>query len=347
MKNRKSLKVLICGDDALVGREIQNRAAELGHTTVTGGVGADDIGDAVSVARPDLVFVTSASPCGHGLQIIREIQRVFPVPLILLVEQDSPALLQEAGSAGANWVLQVPADSTAIACAIDIALVRHRDLLELRNLRERMKMTVREFVHRIKNDLSVITSLLHFQADSCGNPETATAILESADRVRVISALYDIIRSSEYRDFLRLDHYLELLLSKVGQGLSDERGIALEVATECVVLDGARALNCGLIVRELVANAIKHAFLAQGEDRRILVTVHLDPVDDTVDLSVHDNGTGLAADIDPALATTFGFQLVSFLVCQLKGTLAVGRTEGTMLRIRFKVPQVNTVDSEG
>jgi len=246
--------------------------------------------------------------------------------------------LHKVGSAGASWVLKVPADGAAIGCAIEFALVRHQDLLELRNLRERMKKIEREFVHRVKNDLSVITSLLHFQADSSSHFETATAILEGADRIKVISALYDSIRSSKSRDLLRLDQYIELLIRKISQG-SDERGISIEVSVDSIFVDGASAFNCGLIIRELVANAIKYAFPVSGKKKRIRVTVHKDTDDDIVEICVRDNGRGLPAGIDPALATTFGFQLVSFLVGQLKGTMKVARSGGTLLRIRFKAPQ--------
>lgn len=339
MKNKETLKVFVCGDDPPVSREVQDRLAELGHTVVPGGGSADDIVHSVAGAKPDLVFVACTSPRDHGLGMVREIQRFHPVPLILLTEQTSPGLLHKADSAGASWVLSVPADSSAIAGAIDFALVRHQDLLELRKLRERMKKTVREFVHRVKNDLSVITSLMHFQADSSRHFDTTTAILEGADRIRVISVLYDIIRSSESRDLLRLDYYLELLLSKISQGLPDESGISIEVSADSIFLDGASVLNCGLIIRELVVNAIKYAFPVNGKKKRIRVTVQKDTDDDIVEICVRDNGKGLPASVDPALAATFGFQLVSFLVGQLKGTMKVTRSGGTMLRIRFKAPQ--------
>lgn len=338
MKNKETLKVFVCGDDPPVSREVQDRLAELGHTVVPGGGSADDIVHSVAGAKPDLVFVACTSPRDHGLGMVREIQRFHPVPLILLAEQTSPALLHKADSAGASWVLNVPADSSAIDSAIDFALVRHQDLLELRRLRERMKKTVREFVHRVKNDLSVITSLMHFQADSSRHFDTTTAILEGADRIRVISVLYDIIRSSESRDLLRLDYYLELLLSKISQGLPDESGISIEVSADSIFLDCASVLNCGLIIRELVVNAIKYAFPVNGKKKRIRVTVQKDTDDDIVEICVRDNGKGLPAGVDPALAATFGFQLVSFLVGQLKGTMKVTRSGGTMLRIRFKAP---------
>jgi two-component sensor histidine kinase len=346
MKKSEVLKIFLCGDTARVGREIHPFLSELGHTVVEAGDSIDDIRDLLTVARPDLAFVACTSPCGQGLDLIREIQGHSPVPLVLLAEQSPAPLLREAGAAGAGWVLQVPADAKSVAGAIDIARVRHQDFLELRDLRERMRMSVRAFLHRVKNDLAVIASLMHFQADSCTNAGAAAALLEGADRVRVVSALYDIIRSSEYRDVLRLDHYLELLLSKMGQGVSAESGISLAVSADCVCLDGARALSCGLIVRELVANALQYAFSGNGRSGQVCVAVRNEPANDFVEIRVGDNGRGLPADVDPARATTFGLQLVSVLVGQLKGTMEVGRSGGTTVTIRFKAPGLNTIPAE-
>lgn len=346
MKKSEALNIFLCGDNARVGREIQPPLSELGHTVVEAGDNIDDIRDALTAARPDLAFVSCTSPCGQGLDLIREIQGHSTVPLVLLTKQSPTPLLREAAAAGAGWVLQVPADARAVAGAIDIARVRHQDLLELRDLRERMQMGVRVFLHRVKNDLAAITSLMHFQADSCANAETAAALLEGADRVRVISALYDIIRSSEYRDSLRLDHYLELLLSKMGQGESAEKGISFDVSADCVCLDGAKALSCGLIVRELVANALQYAFAGDGKKGQVRVAVRKEPASDFVEICVGDNGRGLPADIDPVRATTFGLQLVSVLVGQLKGTMEVVRSGGTTVTIRFKAPGLNTIPAE-
>lgn len=341
MHKNEALLVIVCGDDVLAGREVEDRLAVLGHAVETGGTILDDIIDRVAAVRPDLVVVACRSPGAQGFDLVREIQRRGTVPLILLADERATAFLAEARSAGASWVLRVPVESTDLAWVIDMALVRHQDILELRILREKMKTNVREVVHRFKNDLAVIAALLHFQADSCTHAETTAAILECADRVGVISALYDVSRSSQHWDRLCLDHYLEVLLSKISQGLSDESGIAIEVTADYLVVGGEVALNCGLIVRELVANAIRHAFRGSWDEKLIRVALLKEGEDDLVEISVQDNGIGLPADIEPALATTFGFQLVSFLAGQLKGTVEVDRSEGTVVRVRFQAPQDN------
>ncbi|MFZ5797663.1 MAG: hypothetical protein C4563_00910 [Desulfobulbus sp.] len=343
MGKSEELKIAVCGDDAPACRETRSHAEKLGHCVVFEQAGAEDfVVESVAAARPDLVFVGCVHPEEEGLHLVRRFQDCQPLPLILLVGRVTPSLLREADDAGAAWVVPVPTDSAVLAEAVNIALLRHRDRRELRDMRERMARMRREFLHRVKNDLAVITALMHFQAGSCGNSGTERAILEGADRVRVISALYDVIRTSEDGDTLRLDHYLELLLSKVSQGTAAARGIEIAVSADCIILDGARALSCGLIVHEMVANALQHAFPGDQREKLIKVDIHKHPGDEHIEIRVADNGTGLPPDIDPTGATTFGLQLVSFLAGQLKGALTVDRSNGTAMTLSFKVPSAMT-----
>ncbi|MCL7487497.1 MAG: ATP-binding protein [Desulfobulbaceae bacterium] len=340
------MKILLCETTPRINGEFEQALAESGHTVATVVTAADDIVHAVSVTQPELVFVSLKMLGQYCFEIIQRIHHVAHVPVIIKTARRTDALLRQASASGAGWVLETPADAAAIDLAIRIALLRHQDFLQLRKLRESTERAVREFLHRIKNDLAVIASLMHLQAGCSSHPETAGAILESADRVRVVAALYDIIRSSEYKDALRLDDYFELLISKLCHGTAREKGYSLEVSTEYIIADGMTSLNCGLLVNELVSNALKYASPDDEKNILIQVTVKKTAGNGSIEICVNDNGAGLPRNIEPARAATFGFQLISLLVDQLKGNMKISRSGGTEFILTFPNPQLNDVIAE-
>ncbi len=191
-----------------------------------------------------------------------------------------------------------------------------------------------EVHHRVKNNLQVISSLLHLQSQHTSDPASVELFRESQHRVRSMALVHERLYRSQ--DFERVDFkdYIESLANYLFRSyhVSIDR-ICLEVDVHEVRLPIDAAVPCGLLVNELVSNCLKHAF--QGRDRgRILV--ELAPVSESeAFICVSDDGVGLPLSVAPETAESFGMQLIVALVDQLHGRLEMRRQAGTAVRVSF------------
>ncbi|WP_227816120.1 PAS domain-containing sensor histidine kinase [Nitrogeniibacter aestuarii] len=191
-----------------------------------------------------------------------------------------------------------------------------------------------EVHHRVKNNLQVITSLLNLQARSA-SAEVSSALFESQGRVKAMALIHQLLYERD--DFSNIDmgEYLDRLCSLLRESFRESRTrFALTVdAPSGVTISLKQAVPCGLLVNELVTNAIKHAF---PEPRSGEVRVTLRGTDDGFDVRVSDNGIGLPENIEPAVTRTLGMQLIPLLADQAKGAWQLEREHGTHFEIRVK-----------
>ncbi len=208
---------------------------------------------------------------------------------------------------------------------------RTAEVLE-RALHEK-EVLLKEVHHRVKNNLQIISSLLNLQAETLNDPRDRAVFMESESRVRSMALIHERLYKSE--DFARVEfrEYIESLVVSLfhtfGHG-----GVTYQVDVEEVRLPIDTAIPCGLIINELITNALKHAF-PDGRSGRISVSLRQQTPDLFV-LEVQDNGIGIPEDIHPAEAKSLGLHLVSILTRQLQGHLEILREEGTLFRIRFE-----------
>jgi PAS domain S-box-containing protein len=195
-------------------------------------------------------------------------------------------------------------------------------------------LLLREVHHRVKNNLQVISSLLYLQAESAGDAAVRAPLEESRSRVRAMAVVHEILCESSDLSRVDFDQYLR----KVTRGIvawGDRRGVVLEVAVDArdALLDIQQAVPCGLIVNELVTNALKYAF-PDGRPGRIGVSFARDAEGRGV-LTVSDDGVGLPAALVPASARTLGLRMVHGLATQLEAVVTIERSEGTRFELVF------------
>ncbi len=220
------------------------------------------------------------------------------------------------------------------------------DLIK-KSLREK-DLLLREIHHRVKNNLSVISSLLSLQAGQVLDGEVQRMFDELQDRVRSIATLHQTLYGS--RDLANIDFglYMQQLVSDlVGFYGIDQKRIQVRVKTDDVVLSIEQALPLGLIVNELVSNALKHAF---SGGRRGAIDVHFQylagaaAIEQSCDqawceLSVHDDGAGIA-DADGLWdRKSMGLKIVRLLTDQLHGQVELDRIDGTRFAVRFRLEE--------
>jgi len=193
-----------------------------------------------------------------------------------------------------------------------------------------------EVHHRVKNNLQIIASLLRLQSLNAG--EAAKAVLrESKSRVKAMALMHQLLYERNDFSTLELGPYLQrmsALLSDAYLGPGSAIQIRVDAPSEGLKIDMQQAIPCGLIVNELVTNALKHAF-ADGQPGTIRVlAAELKP--GLLRVEVSDDGVGLPAGLDMPSCHTLGFQLIPLLADQL-GARVTWHTElGTRCRLEFQ-----------
>lgn len=170
-----------------------------------------------------------------------------------------------------------------------------------------------ELRHRTKNDLSMVISVLSLQARGKTNPEARQALEKAVERVRAIARAHDHFQPSKHTGTVDMRYYLEELCSHLGDALREVRPIAVRVHADEIFLSIEQAIPIGLIVNELVTNALKHAF---PEDRGGVVEVALTQ-GSPITLTVADDGVGCAVNKTERL----GSRLTRLLAQQLGATI--------------------------
>ncbi len=216
----------------------------------------------------------------------------------------------------------------------------HRAELRLRDQEQKLRGSLaekeallKEIHHRVKNNLQIIASLLDLQSEFLDQAASKDVLLEMKTRVRSIAAIHELLYTAA--DFSRIEfrRFVEKLAQDV---IAVQRQYATQVKFEIhadpVLLDMTQAVPCGLIVNELLTNALKHAF-PQGRSGEIKVSFGSDQTNWRLEVS--DDGIGLPPDIDPANVNSMGFQLIQLLAQQLGGSLDVIREAGARFIIRF------------
>lgn len=193
---------------------------------------------------------------------------------------------------------------------------------------------LREVHHRVKNNLQLISSLLSLQASRVTDPVVAELFAESRNRVRAMALVHEnLYRAGNFARIPMATHIRTLCahLSRA-YGLQSHN-IQLTTSLADVHLEMSRAVSCGLIVNELVSNAIKHAF-PDGRPGHVNVDLHAGERSEIV-LAVSDDGVGLAEEVDFTCTDSLGLRLVRDLTEQLHGRVAVSGVAGTTFTVTF------------
>jgi len=200
-------------------------------------------------------------------------------------------------------------------------------------LREKETL-LQEVHHRVKNNMQVISSLLELQAGRAENPDVREMLRNSKNRVHAMSMVHELLYNSQDLSSIELDLFLTRLINGLFQSYRVDSGrIGCDVRVAAIRAAISIANPLGLIVNELVSNAIKYAFPG---DRKGRILLELKADRGGLRLQICDDGVGLPAGIDPERSRTLGLKLVQTLaVTQLEGSLELLPGAGTCYRIHF------------
>ncbi len=202
---------------------------------------------------------------------------------------------------------------------------------------------LRELYHRTKNNMQVIASMLSVQsAEFPENEELQRLVTDTKNRIYAMSLVHEKLYQSSDLSRIDLQSYLSQLAVHISASYSDGAGPRVDLRLEPreVLLDVA--IPCGLIVNELVANAMKHAFpdtRVEGSEAVITVAWEVD-ANENARLSVSDNGVGLPEGFDPRADGRMGFQsVVALAEHQLNGRISFFPDHGLTTVVEFGVAQ--------
>lgn len=219
---------------------------------------------------------------------------------------------------------------------------RHQADDSLRAALAEKEVLLKEVHHRVKNNLQVVVSLLGLQADRIQDPTALAVFKDSQERVRSIALIHEKLYQSPDLARINFAEYLRELTQSLVLVFPAGRGARVSVEADSVWLGVDLAIPCGLIVNELVTNALKYAFPnGRAGQVRVAFAAEAGPAGAFAAaprrfiLAVADDGVGLPAGLDPAQTRSLGLKLVQILTRQLGGALTIGQAGGVQFEIRF------------
>lgn len=213
-------------------------------------------------------------------------------------------------------------------------LARKKVEKQIRAALDEKEILLKEVHHRVKNNLQIISSLLNLQIGQTTDLGKVSVLRESQNRVRAMALIHEKLYQSEDLNHINFAQYVKSLTDFLHHTYNTQpEQVTIQLDIEDIKLDLDLAIPCGLILNELIANALKYAF-PDNRPGKIDISCHRIEEGSFL-LQVSDNGIGFPENINVAKAQTLGMKLVTSLVRQIDGSLEVDGKNGACYRIRF------------
>lgn len=228
---------------------------------------------------------------------------------------------------------------------LEIAQRRQAQEAQLLLLQEKEGL-LREIHHRVKNNLQVIASLLRLEAARGAQTLTGAALQDMQGRIRAMALLHESLYSKGSYATLDLAVYLKQLAVQSLRAMVINGGaVRLDLNLESVQLGIDQASPCGLLVNELVSNALKHGFPA-GRTGEVRIDLRVLDDQGMLQLCVEDNGIGLPDDFESRRQQSLGLKVATDLARQIGGTLQVGPHPKAAFSLSFRIAELKVLASE-
>lgn len=208
------------------------------------------------------------------------------------------------------------------------------DMLE--NLREK-EILLKEVHHRVKNNLQIISSIFSLQRDHVGgDPRSLALLLESRNRIHSMSFIHESLYQNKNFNQVDFAHYVQGLCQNLVMSYSLSGKVRLHTDLQHIMLDLDKAIPCGLILNELISNALKHAFPG---GRGGVIRISMKESGSTIQIGLEDDGTGFPMGYTDESDKGLGMELVQMLMEQLDGKAtrtSLNGTAGTAYLITFE-----------
>ncbi len=206
------------------------------------------------------------------------------------------------------------------------------EALEKRNQEKEYMM--REMHHRVKNNLQIVNSLLRFQSREVSDSKVVKMFEDSQNRILSMALVHEHMYRSENLMEIDVDSHLQVLASEIIKDYRIDRNITLNCKIEKVSIGIKTLIPLGLIVNEIISNALKHAFSGRNDG---VVFVSLQKISEhKFELLIGDDGVGYTQLAPTEKGDSLGLELVKVFTEQLDGTIEKLNTVGTNYKIIFR-----------
>ncbi len=223
--------------------------------------------------------------------------------------------------------------------AHDISKKKEAEELINQSLQEK-EILLKEVHHRVKNNLQLVSSILNLQSSYVKDEKILNVLKDSQNRIKSMSFIHESLYQTKNFSNINFSEYVTELSENLVHSYSNyEDDVMLKLDIQNVFLNLDLAIPCGLIINEILSNALKYAFVEKTEKKELKVEMIIEK--DNLILLIGDNGRGLPKEIDFKNTNSLGLQIVTTLVEQLNGTIELDTiNKGTNYIVRFKHNQI-------
>ena len=201
-----------------------------------------------------------------------------------------------------------------------------------KSLREK-EVLLKEVHHRVKNNLQTIISLLNLQSNRSEDAKIRQSLEKCKQRIFSMAMVHAELYQSDDFSYIDFRSYLNKIIKNMVSSYQLERKIEVDLQIDDIKLDIDRAIPCGLMLNEMITNAIKYAF---PPDRCGKITISMKRIKNkNYELIFQDNGIGLPEYFDIQKSHSLGMVLINTLTAQLRGKLEINTNHGTIFKIIF------------
>ncbi len=321
--------LLYIDDDEALARLIDRGLTRLGFKVIHARSGAMGL-ERLAQGGIDVVALDQYMPGLDGLETLERILAIPNAPPVVFVTaaQDSTIAVTALKAGAADYLVKdasgdfIPLLQVAIDGALRQSLLQkarddaeaevHASRDRFAALAAERELLLREVNHRVGNSLQIIASLLHLQANSSMQEDVKAALTNAMGRVAAVAQVHRRLYTSHDLKSVLLNQYLDTLLEDLRRSAEGNKMSRLTLKAQAIEIDPDRAVAIGIIVNELVMNAVKYAY----PDGAGPIHVELTAQGDALMLSIADDGVGLSARSDPR-STGMGQRIVSAMASKL------------------------------
>jgi two-component sensor histidine kinase len=341
--------LLYIDDDEALARLVERGLTRLGFKVVHAASATEGL-DRLAQGGIDVVALDQYMPGLDGLETLERILAVPDAPPVVFVtaSQDSKIAVTALKAGAADYLVKdtlgdfIPLLQVALDGALRLAQIRkarddaeaevHASRDRYAALATEREVLLREVNHRVGNSLQIIASLLHLQANSSTQDDVKAALTNAMGRVAAVAQVHRRLYTSHDLKNVMLHQYLDALLEDLRRSAEGNRMSRLTLKAEPIEIDPDRAVAIGIIVNELVMNAVKYAY----PDGAGPIDVDLHAQGDDLVLSIADNGVGINGKTDPR-STGMGQRIVTAMASKLEASVERDPNHaGTRIVVRFR-----------
>ena len=210
---------------------------------------------------------------------------------------------------------------------------------KLKILLEEKEMLLKEVHHRVKNNFAIIFSLIDLQGHAVKDASVLNEFSIIKSRMKAMSLIHEKLYQSDNLSSVNLSDYISSLIAEMDRSYTSKNknvAIGIDVQNDLTVnID--TGIHLGLIINEIITNSLKHAFPAERDTAGIITISASSKQDDSITLTLGDNGIGIPGDVDILNSKSLGMKLIHVLTeKQLNGDLQLIKDNGTKYIITFK-----------